>query len=80
MRKIGAAIVLTAATVGSANGVNVVTGKLWHVPEATSQNAIPASVPGTTPDVTFSVNSRGRCSVRSGGFFPCRFAPAAGFE
>jgi len=27
------------------------------VPEAISQNAIPANVPGTTPDVTFSVNS-----------------------
>lgn len=57
MRKIGVAIVLAAATVGSANAVNVVTGKLWHVPEATSGNAVLASVPGTTPDVTFSVNS-----------------------
>jgi hypothetical protein len=36
---------------------NTITGKLWHVSEATSQNAIPANVPGTTPDVTFDVNS-----------------------
>jgi len=36
---------------------NMITGSLWHVPEATSQNAIPANVPGTTPDVTFDVNS-----------------------
>jgi hypothetical protein len=41
---------------GSAQA-NVAVGSLWHVPEATSQNAIPANVPGTTPDVTFSVNS-----------------------
>jgi PEP-CTERM motif len=36
---------------------NTITGSLWHVPEATSQNAIPANVPGTTADVTFDVNS-----------------------
>ncbi len=36
---------------------NTITGRLWHVPEATSLNAIPANVPGTTPDVTFDVNS-----------------------
>lgn len=36
---------------------NVISGNLWHVPEATSQNAIPANVPGTTPDVIFDVNS-----------------------
>jgi hypothetical protein len=35
----------------------VITGHLWHVSEATSQNAIPANVPGTTPDVIFDVNS-----------------------
>jgi hypothetical protein len=46
-----------AATAAGANAVNVVNGKLWHVPEATSQDAIPANVPGTTPDVTFSVDS-----------------------
>ena len=36
---------------------NVISGSLWHVPEATSQNAIPANVPGVSPDVTFDVNS-----------------------
>jgi hypothetical protein len=36
---------------------NLVTGNLWHVPEATAGNAIPANVPGSTPDVTFDVNS-----------------------
>lgn len=41
---------------GSAQA-NTITGCLWHVSEATSQNAIPANVPGTTPDVTFDVNS-----------------------
>ena len=36
---------------------NVITGKYWHVPEAISQNAIPANVPGSTPDVVFDLNS-----------------------
>lgn len=36
---------------------NVITGKFWHVPEAVAQNAIPANVPGTTPDVVFDLNS-----------------------
>ena len=36
---------------------NVISGNLWHVSEATSQNAIPANVPVTTPNVTFDVNS-----------------------
>ena len=43
-----------AANVAQAN---VITGSLWRVPEAIAQNAIPANVPGTTPDVTFDVNS-----------------------
>ncbi|HEX4232906.1 MAG TPA: PEP-CTERM sorting domain-containing protein [Caldimonas sp.] len=50
-----AALVITAAT--GAQAQNVAVGDLWHVPEATSQNAIPANVPGTTPDVVFSVDS-----------------------
>jgi hypothetical protein len=36
---------------------NTITGNLWLVPEATTQNAIPANVPGTTPNVVFDVNS-----------------------
>jgi len=51
----GAALLITAAT--GAQAQNVAVGNLWHVSEATSQNAIPANVPGTTPDVVFSVNS-----------------------
>ena len=49
-------VVLAAAAFGAQAG-NVAAGKLWHVPEATSQSAIPANVPGTTPDVIFSVNA-----------------------
>lgn len=48
--------VLVCTGIGTAQA-NTITGSLWHVSEATSQNAIPANVPGTTPDVTFSVNS-----------------------
>jgi hypothetical protein len=36
---------------------NVISGRLWHVPELTALNAVPGNVPGTTPDVTFDVNS-----------------------
>ena len=36
---------------------NTVTGSLYRVPEATSQDAIPGNVPAGTADVTFSVNS-----------------------
>lgn len=36
---------------------NVISGRLWLVPEATTQNAIPANVPGATPFVSFDVNS-----------------------
>lgn len=49
-----AAIGLFSAFVVQAN---VISGRLWHVPEATSQNAIPANVPVSPADVTFSVNS-----------------------
>ena len=36
---------------------NTITGNLWHVPEAVSQDAVPANTPATTPDVVFDVNS-----------------------
>jgi hypothetical protein len=36
---------------------DTISGSLWRVPEATSQNAIPANVPATTPNITFDVNS-----------------------
>jgi len=36
---------------------NTISGELWHVSEAISQNAIPANVPGTPADVTFDVTS-----------------------
>src|SRR5204862_6209608 len=56
LKQIGvAAVVALAATSGSA--VNVASGKLWHVPEAVTFNAIPANVPGTPADVTFDVNA-----------------------
>jgi PEP-CTERM motif len=55
--KLCAMVVVAAASIGSANAVNVVTGKLWHVPEAISQAATIANVPGTTADVTFSVDA-----------------------
>ena len=54
-RLCAAALVVAAAT--GAQAQNVAVGNLWHVPEATSLNAIPANVPGTTPNVVFSVNS-----------------------
>jgi len=50
------AAVASFAVVGTAHA-NVITGKLWHVPEAVTFSAVPANVPVTTPDVVFDVNS-----------------------
>jgi hypothetical protein len=47
---------LTSLYFGNAQA-NVITGDLWRVPEAIAQNAIPANVPATAPDVTFDVNA-----------------------
>jgi len=51
------AVVSLFLAYGSVAQANLITGNLWHVSEAISQNAIPANVPGTTPDVVFDVNS-----------------------
>jgi hypothetical protein len=48
---------VVAASLPLTARANTISGSLWHVPEATSQNAIPANVPLSTPDVTFDVNS-----------------------
>jgi hypothetical protein len=52
-----AALLLTALGCAVPARANVISGGLWHVPEAVSQNAIPANVPATAPDVSFDVNS-----------------------
>jgi hypothetical protein len=49
-------LILAGTGVGTAQA-NTITGNLWHVSEATSQSAVPANVPVTSPDVTFDVNS-----------------------
>jgi hypothetical protein len=55
--KLLAVLFVSAVMMFDAAQANTVTGNLWHVPEAISQNAVPANVPGTTPDVEFDVNS-----------------------
>lgn len=59
LRVLSTATILCLALAVLAGGAqaNVISGKLWHVPEATSQNAIPANVPVVAADVTFDVNS-----------------------
>jgi hypothetical protein len=47
-------MLLASAGVASAN---TITGELWHVPEAIANSATIANTPGTTPDVTFQVNT-----------------------
>jgi hypothetical protein len=51
------ALVILVLMYGGIVQANTISGSLWHVPEAASLAAIPANVPGTTPDVTFDVNS-----------------------
>jgi len=57
VKKWRCALAALALTLSSNALANVISGDLWRVSEATSQNAILANVPGTTPDVTFDVNS-----------------------
>ena len=64
LKQLGLVAALAVAA-SSASAVNVASGKLWHVPEAVTFNAIPANVPGTTPDVTFDVNSPFNFSVKT---------------
>jgi len=58
VKKMAAAVLLIA---GAATAqAQVAVGSLWHVPESVVDSATGATfgnVPGTTPDVTFSVNS-----------------------
>jgi len=51
---VSGALVMCASITAQAN---IISGRYWHVPEAISQNAIPANVPATGADVTFDVNS-----------------------
>jgi hypothetical protein len=57
MKKILFTVVAVVALATVSAQANVISGNLWHVSEAISQNAIPANVPLSTPDVTFDVNS-----------------------
>ena len=52
-----AAFAAIAALSAVAAQANIITGRLWHVPEAVSLNAIPGNVPGSAADVVFQVNS-----------------------
>jgi len=53
---VAALVALSLTPLGAAQA-NVITGSLWHVPEAVTFAAIPANVPATTPDVVFDVDS-----------------------
>ena len=57
MNLVALVIGLTLLSFGSAQASPIISGSLWHVSEAVSQNATPANVPVSTPDVTFDVNS-----------------------
>lgn len=57
LSKVAIAAAVVASALGSAQAANVAHGKLWHVPEAISLNAIPANVPAAAADVEFDVNS-----------------------
>lgn len=49
-----AAVLLICAASAQAT---VITGNLWKVPESVALSAVPANVPGTTPDIIFDVDS-----------------------
>jgi hypothetical protein len=56
MKRIVLALAILAFA-SSAQATPIISGDLWHVPEAVTLSAIPANVPVTPPDVTFDVNS-----------------------
>ncbi len=56
LKKLAFAAALCAAGAG-AQAANTAHGKLWHVPEALTFNAVPANVPLTPADVEFDVLS-----------------------
>lgn len=53
---LGGVLVLLSMGMSTAQA-NVITGNLWHVPEALTQNAVLANVPAAPADVIFDVNS-----------------------
>ena len=57
MKKLFLSTMLIAVASAGLAHANVITGSLYHVPEAVAQNAITGNVPGGPADVTFSVNS-----------------------
>lgn len=58
VRKLSTFILVALAATGiSTAQANVITGNLWHVPEAATLNALPANIPATPADVTFDVAS-----------------------
>ncbi len=52
-------MVLTSAVFFHATNAQAspISGRLWAVPDAIAQNAVPANVPGTAPNVTFDVDA-----------------------
>jgi len=49
-------LAIAGILISGAGQADVLSGSLWHVPEEIAQNAIPANIPTTTPDVTFDVS------------------------
>jgi hypothetical protein len=54
---LGAAALLTVVSVAGSAYANVATGAIWENDSTGAGDATPANVPGTTPDVTFSVTT-----------------------
>ncbi len=54
---IGAAALLAAVCVAGSGYANVATGSIWENDSTGAGDATPANVPGTTPDVTFTVTT-----------------------
>jgi hypothetical protein len=58
MKKAIATLAMALAWAGAGPAqANTVSGNLWHVPEATAQNAVPANIPAAIPDVVFDIDS-----------------------
>ncbi len=52
-----AAAAVTAVLASTPASANIVAGSAWSVPSSVAMNAIPANVPVTTPNMTFTANT-----------------------
>ena len=73
-----AAAAVTAVLASTPAAANTVLGSAWAVPSSVASNAIPANVPGTTPNMTFSAPSNPLNLFSGPAYTPTEFVTDGG--